>query len=126
MFAAPLILLAIGYTAYAADSGDAAAGKLYFTQMCKACHTAEDGDGGGEIGPSLIGVLGRTAGVGDPRFMYTPALKASKLVWNAATLDRFLADPGMTVPGTAMPLPVPAQKDRDNLIAYFKSLAGAK
>ncbi len=124
MFTAPLILVLIGVAAYAANPGDAVAGKAYFTQMCKQCHTAEDGDGGGEIGPSLVGVFGRTAGVGDTRFSYTPALQGSKLVWNAATLERFLANPAVTVPGTAMPLPVPDQKDRDNLIAYFQSLAG--
>ena len=124
MFTASLILLAIGYAAYAADPGDAATGKAYFTQTCRQCHTAEDGDGGGEIGPSLVGVFGRTAGVGDTRFTYTPALKDSKLVWNLATLDRFLADPATTVPGTTMPLPVPEKKDRDNVIAYFQSLAG--
>ena len=124
MFTAPLILLTIGYAAYGANPGDAAAGKAYFTQACRQCHTAEDGDGGGEIGPALIGVFGRTAGVGDTRFTYTPALKDSKLVWNPATLDRFLTDPATTVPGTTMPLPVPDKQDRDNIIAYFQSLAG--
>ena len=125
MFTVPLIALAIGCAAYAAGPGDAAAGKAYFTQTCRQCHTAEDGDGGGEIGPSLVGVMGRTAGVGDSRFNYTPALKDSKLSWNPATLDRFLTDPASTVPGTTMPLPVPDKKDRDNLIAYFQSLAGS-
>jgi cytochrome c2 len=123
MFTAPLILLAIG-AAYAADPGDAAAGKAYFTQTCKQCHSAEPGDGGGEIGPSLIGVYGRVAGAGDARFDYSKALESSKLVWNVETLDRFLTDPGTAVPGTTMPLPIPVKKDRDNVIAYFHSLAG--
>ena len=124
MFTAPLILLAIG-AAYAANPGDAAAGKAYFTQTCKQCHSAESGDGGGEIGPSLIGVFGRPAGAGDTRFDYSKALENSKLVWNVETLDRFLTDPGTAVPGTTMPLPIPVKKDRDNLIAYFQSLTGA-
>jgi cytochrome c len=125
MFTAPLILFAIGTAAYAADPGDAAAGKAYFTQTCRQCHSAEPGDGGGEIGPSLIGLFGRTAGVGDTRFLYSPALKDSKLVWNQETLERFLTDPATTVPGTTMALPIPVNKDRDNVIAYFQSLAGA-
>ena len=126
LFTVPLILCAIGAVSYAADSGDAAAGKAYFTQTCKQCHSAEAGDGGGEIGPSLIGVFGRPAGVGDERFAYTMALTDSKLIWNQETLNRFLTDPMMTVPGTTMALPIPVQKDRDNIIAYFQSLVGAK
>jgi cytochrome c len=125
MFTAPLILFAIATATYAADPGDAAAGKAYFTQTCRQCHSAEPGDGGGEIGPSLIGLFGRTAGVGDTRFLYSPALKDSKLVWNQETLERFLTDPATTVPGTTMALPIPVNKDRDNVIAYFQSLAGA-
>ena len=125
MFAAPLIVFAIGTAAYAADPGDTAAGKAYFTQTCKQCHSAEAGDGGGEIGPNLVGLFGRPAGVGDDRFAYTKALTDSKLTWNRETLERFLADPPTTVPGTIMALPVPVKKDRDNLIAYFQSLTGA-
>jgi cytochrome c2 len=124
IFTAPLILFAIGNVAYAADPGDPAAGKAYFTQTCKQCHSAEAGDGGGEIGPSLVGVFGRPAGAGDTRFDYSKALENSKLVWNLETLDRFLTDPGTAVPGTTMPLPIPVKKDRDNVIAYFQSLLG--
>ena len=124
MFTVPLILFAIGAAAYAADPGDAGAGKAYFTQTCRQCHSAESGDGSGEIGPSLVGVFGRPAGVGDTRFAYSPALTNSKLVWNAETLERFLTDPATTVPGTTMALPIPVKKDRDNVIAYFQSLVG--
>jgi cytochrome c2 len=124
MFTVPMILLAIGAACYAADPGDAAAGKAYFTQTCRQCHSAEPGDGGGEIGPSLIGLFGRPAGVGDARFAYTQALADSKLVWNLETLDRFLTDPAATVPGTTMALPIPVKKDRANVIAYFQSLSG--
>ncbi len=123
MLTAPLILLVIGVAARAADPGDAAAGKAYFSQTCMQCHTADPAEGGGEIGPSLVGLYGRTAGVGDDRFAYTAALKGSKLVWNQETLERFLADPATTVPGTTMALPIPVKKDRDNVIAYFQSLA---
>lgn len=122
----PTILLAAAVAADAAGPGDPAAGKAYFTEMCIKCHSAEPGDGGGEIGPSLVGVFGRAAGVGDNRFDYSQALKNSGLVWNARTLDHFLADPATAVPGTTMPLPIPSQKDRDNVIAYFQSLAAAR
>jgi cytochrome c2 len=124
MFTAPMVLIAIVAAARAADPGDAAAGKAFFSQTCMQCHTADVNEGGGEIGPSLIGLIGRPAGVGDSRFVYSPALKDSKLVWNPQSLDRFLTDPATAVPGTTMPIPVPAKKDRDNLIAYFQSLSG--
>jgi cytochrome c2 len=126
-FTAPWVLLAFVGAAQAADPGDAAAGKTFFSQTCMQCHTADPNEGGGEIGPSLVGLIGRPAGVGDSRFVYSPALKDSKLLWNPQSLDRFLTDPAAAVPGTTMPIPVPAKKDRDNLIAYFQSLSsGAK
>jgi cytochrome c len=78
----------------------------------------------GMAGPTLFGIFGKAAAVGDEMFPYSQALKDSKLVWNAATLDRFLTNPMATVPGTAMPMPVPEKKDRDNIIAYFQSLIG--
>jgi len=100
------------------------AGKAYFTQVCTQCHSAEPNDGGGEMGPTLYGLFGRAAAVGDEMFPYSKALKDSKLVWNAETLDRFLADPMTTVPGTAMPMSIAVKKDRDDVIAYFQSLTG--
>ncbi len=95
-------------------------------QTCRMCHSAKPGDGGGEIGPTLFGLLGRTAGVGDSAFVYSKALKDSKLVWNTESLDRFLEDPGSTVPGTTMPIPVPEKKDRNNVIAFFQSLVASQ
>ena len=115
-------LLAAGRSTSAAD---AVAGKAYFTQVCAQCHSAEPDDGGGETGPTLFSIFGKAAGVGDAMFPYSKALRDSRLVWNAATLERFLADPMATVPGTLMPMPMPAlaRKDRDDVIAYFRSLA---
>lgn len=121
MLSAPLMLFAI---AGAARAADAVAGKTYFTQVCTQCHSAEPGDGGGEMGPTLFGLLGRSAAVGDEMFPYSKALEDSKLIWDATTLDRFLADPMTMVPGTTMPMPIPEKKDRDDVIAYFQSLAG--
>jgi glucose/arabinose dehydrogenase len=101
---------------------DASAGKSVFRERCAVCHTAESGDNGGAEGPSLIGVLGRAA-ASAPQFSYTSALSNSKLTWDAATLKRFLAAPSSVVPGTLMVIAVPAETDRDSLIAYFQSLS---
>ena len=101
---------------------DASAGKSLFRERCSVCHTAESGDNGGAQGPSLIGIMGRTAG-GAPQFSYTAALRDSKLTWDAASLKRFLAAPTTVVPGTSMVIAVPNDTERDNLIAYFQSVA---
>lgn len=105
-----------------ASAGDPEAGKALFAQQCVACHAIEPGDEGSGQGPSLAGLMGRVAGA-DSVFSYTRALRNSKLVWDAATLDRFLEAPDTLVPGTEMILPVPRKSDRDNLVAYFQSLA---
>jgi glucose/arabinose dehydrogenase/cytochrome c2 len=105
--------------AFAADSD---AGKALFRQRCSVCHTAEAGDNGGAQGPSLIGVVDRAA-ASAPQFSYTSALRDSKLTWDPATLTRFLAAPTDVVPGTSMVLAVPDAADRDNLIAYFRSVS---
>lgn len=68
--------------------------------QCAACHSTERGKTA--FGPSLAAVSGRRAG-SLPGYAYSPALKSSGLTWNAATLDRWLASPQQTVPGTRMP-----------------------
>jgi hypothetical protein len=103
-------------------SADAAAGKSLFRERCSVCHTAESGDNGGAQGPSLIGIMGRAA-ASEAQFPYTAALRDSKLTWNAASLQRFLAAPGAVVPGTSMLVAVPNETERGNLIAYFQSVA---
>ena len=106
-----------------ACAADAQAGKAYFRLVCTQCHTAEATDGGGETGPTLFNLYGAKAGTGDEAFPYSQALKDSQFIWDASILDRFLANPPGAVPGTKMPQPVPEKKDRDDLIAYFQSLA---
>ena len=82
---------------------------------CLACHAlAFD-----RVGPRHCGLLGRQAG-SVAGFAYTPAMKTSRLVWNAETLDRFLENPMQLVPGTAMTYAgVPDRQDRADLIAYL-------
>jgi cytochrome c len=95
-------------------AGDAAAGQDLFLDRCAMCHVAE---GGGQ-GPSLEGVYGRKAAAA-PGFAYSAALKASGVTWTGPELDRFLTNPGVAIPGTAMPITVPDAKQRADLIAYF-------
>jgi glucose/arabinose dehydrogenase/cytochrome c2 len=104
-----------------ASGADAATGRQIFRDRCVLCHSAETGDNGGGQGPSLAHAYGHPAGA-DPTFPFTPALRASGLRWDAATLDRFLADPGSVVPGSLMVLAVPDPAERASLVAYLQSV----
>ncbi|MFL6576043.1 MAG: PQQ-dependent sugar dehydrogenase, partial [Povalibacter sp.] len=112
-----VITLACAFDVSAADVN---AGKSFFKQQCLLCHSAEPNDNGGGQGPNLRGVVGRRAAT-DPQFTYTPALRGSNLTWDPATLSRFLVSPTTVVPGTNMVIAVPAQADRENVIAYLQS-----
>jgi glucose/arabinose dehydrogenase len=116
-----LALLAATAPARGADS---AAGRATFKQQCGLCHTAEPGDNGGAQGPDLTGLFGRKA-ASNPRFSYSTALKNSGLTWDATTLDRFLASPTTVVPGSSMVIPLATDSDRENVIAYLRSVKSA-
>ncbi|MBD8469625.1 MULTISPECIES: c-type cytochrome [unclassified Sphingomonas] len=90
---------------------------------CRACHTVDKGGRNG-IGPNLHGVVGRAAAAA-PGFNYSPALKASKLRWDDATLSEYLASPSKKVPGSRMPIATPDPAKRAAIIAYLKA-AGSK
>jgi cytochrome c len=107
--------------AVSAEAADVAKGKAKFDDACALCHSAVPGDGQGGMGPNLYSLNGKAAGTGDKDFPYTAALKASKLVWNAATLDRFLTAPGKVVPGTEMVVAIPSKTTRDDVVAYLLS-----
>ena len=95
-------------------AGDPKAGEAIYGR-CQACH-ALDYD---RVGPRHCGLLGRRAGA-VKGFEYSPAMKRSRLMWNEQTLDRFLADPLKTVPGTTMTYAgVDDPKERADLIAYL-------
>lgn len=69
-------------------------------KQCASCHQTGVNARGG-FGPQLNGLFGRRAG-STTDFTYSPAMKASGIVWNEQTLSAFLRDPDKTVPGTRM------------------------
>ncbi|EIZ79728.1 cytochrome C class I [Novosphingobium sp. Rr 2-17] len=118
--ATPLVLLqASASHAQAAPAGGAAAGEKTFKQRCAVCHTVAPGAKAG-VGPNLRGVVGRKAGT-SPGFNYSASMKASANVWNAASLDKYLASPGKVVPGTRMVISLPNPADRAAVIAYLQA-----
>ncbi len=98
--------------------GDAAAGKQVFAQ-CSICHSAKPGEN--KMGPSLFGVVGRKSGT-EAGFSYSDAVKKLDLTWNEETLEKWLANPAAMAPGTKMVFRLNSDKQRDNVIAYLKTL----
>jgi len=100
-------------------TGDPQAGEAVYSR-CLACHSLEMH----RTGPKHCGLFGRKAG-SSPGYAYSPAMKRSKIVWDEKTLDRFLADPLKTIPGTTMTYAgVPEARERADLVAYLRK-AGA-
>lgn len=96
--------------------GDAVRGQEIYAR-CGACHSL-DYD---RVGPHHCGVFGRRAGSVEG-FGYSNAMKNSKLVWNSETLDRFIADPMKTVPGTTMGYAgISDPQERADLLAYLRA-----
>jgi cytochrome c len=99
-------------------AGDAAAGEQVFAR-CMVCHSPKAGEN--KIGPSLAGVFGRKSGSA-PGYNYSPALKSAGITWDEQELDKYLANPPADVHGTKMVISVPNAEDRQNVIAYLKTL----
>jgi nitrite reductase (NO-forming) len=106
-------------------AGDPAAGRQVF-RKCRACHSLEAGKNG--LGPSLAGIVGEKAAA-VTGYNFSPAMKASNLVWDAATLDAYLTDPQKVVPGNKMPFPgLKTERERSAVIALLAAnpKSGAK
>lgn len=102
-------------------TGDPAAGKARFV-VCASCH-AVSASAPRKAGPHLAGVVGAKAGVQDPSFTYSSALRTAAPRWTEANLDAFLTSPARMLPGNRMAFAgLPRKQDRDNIIAYLKTL----
>lgn len=101
--------------AMAVPSGDSQRGAEIY-ERCQACHALERN----RTGPKHCGLLGRAAGTAPGFQNYSAALKGSGIVWDRDSLDRFLADPLGTVPGTRMGYAgVKDPQERADLIAFL-------
>ncbi len=91
-----IAMLGTGTPAMAVD------GAALFKSRCGTCHW-DPGQAGEKprIGPSLKGVIGRTAGSSDFK-RYSPAMKKAGFSWTASNLDAYLDNPRGNVSGTTM------------------------
>jgi cytochrome c len=109
------MLVATAFTSHVRGA-DVEKGKALFEQ-CAACHSL---DGTGDYdGPTLKGVIGRKAGSLED-YRYSAAMKRSDVVWDAATIDKYVADPQAFVPGNRMAFAGISDKtQREDLIAFL-------
>jgi cytochrome c len=87
---------------------------LSLYQSCAGCHSLDEND----VGPKHRGVIGRRA-ASVPGYAYSAALKKSNIVWDKATLDRWLAGPQKLAPGSKMFFSVSNAQNRADIIAYL-------
>jgi cytochrome c len=100
----------------AALAADAGRGKQLYESRCIGCHSIDEN----RVGPAHRGVFGRKAGAAKG-FDFSPALKASRVIWNEKTLDRWLTNPEATIPGQKMGFAVPQAADRADIIEYLRA-----
>ena len=105
--------------ALAASLKDPVRGRDAFDKRCTGCHALDKI----KVGPPLRGVYGRRAGK-DPQFAYSNAVKAAPVVWDEATLDRWLSDTESVIPGNDMAFRLNDPADRANITAYLRHLSG--
>lgn len=111
------VVVAVFAASLAVAHADAVRGKSLYESRCIGCHSVEQN----RVGPSHRGIVGRKAG-GVKTFDYSPALKTSKLVWDVALLQKWLADPEALIPGQRMGYSVDEAKDRLDLAEYLATL----
>lgn len=106
---AALALLGLASPASALAQPAAPDGERLLRGRCGACHGIDGGQK--RPGPHLAGVVGRQAATLDG-VDYSPALRASGIVWDERNLDAYMAGPAELVPGTSMKLVLrdPAQR----------------
>ncbi len=124
---AGISFFAMGATS--AIAGDATKGKKVFNK-CKACHSPVKGVN--RIGPSLFGIVGRQCGsVPKARYssVYKTACAKAPFAWDEEKIGMYIADPSKFLSDIAgekkrstMTLKLPKPKDRDDIIAYLKTL----
>jgi cytochrome c len=112
-----LLVAFLAEAASPALAADAIRGEALYNSRCVACHSLD----ANRVGPKHRGVFGRKAG-SLPDFSYSRAVEGAGVVWDDATLDRWLADPQAFIPGQRMNFRVADPTDRADLIAYLKTL----
>lgn len=106
-----------------AQAGDVAAGKSVY-KKCVACHFHNKEKL--KVGPHLVGIVGRKAGIVEG-YRYSKGLKKAAeegLVWDEDSLDKYLEKPrGFIKRGKMAFAGLRDPQDRANVIAFLKAEA---
>ena len=113
--AIPLLLVA---ATAAAEPGNVERGQRMF-RTCAACHSLQPDKN--MTGPSLSGIWNRKAGAVSGFSRYSPALKSADVVWDDQTLDAWITNPQLVIPGNEMTFPgIRDPQQRVDLLAFLK------
>ena len=117
------LLVALDVPAHAAPTAVNAqqieSGRRLFAR-CAGCHAVGPRARHG-FGPQLNGVAGRKAGSA-AGYVYSPALKNARLVWNEQNLVAFIRDSEKVVPGNKMRfLSFMSEKQAAEIVAYLRT-----
>ncbi len=123
LFATAVLAASLFGAMPAKADGDPVAGKKVFNK-CMACHDAKTDKN--KVGPSLMTVIGRTAGTLESYLSkYSDNMKelgASGVVWDDANLTNYLHNPKEMAPKGKMAFPgLKSDEDVANVIAYLKA-----
>ena len=99
-----------------AQAANALDGEKLFERRCGGCHSMDKD----KEGPRLRGVYGRKAGSVET-FEYSAALKSSGLVWDEATLGKWLTNTDAVVKGSDMDLSLSNAQERAAIIGFLKA-----
>ena len=100
---------------------DVAHGKQ-ISARCQQCHDLTKG-GPNMIGPNLWDIVNRPR-ASHPGYSYSTPMMANHDPWTYEKLFEYLKQPQMMVPGTKMTFAgLPSAKDRNDLIAYLRTLS---
>ncbi|MGP9688182.1 c-type cytochrome [Psychrobacter sp. AOP22-C1-C5] len=103
--------------------GDATNGAAIYKQACSQCHQLNAGLN--KKGPQLMNIYGAPAAQLKD-YNYSEGLMQSGWVWDAKTLDPYIADAQKAMPDSKMLSdPMPDVKERTDLIAYLSTLRAA-
>ncbi len=117
LFVAVVMALVSG-SAFA--GGDPTKGAEIYKKKCLSCHPKTAGRH--KMGPSLANIFGRKAGT-VPGFHKYKGLKGSEIVWDATSMDQWIANPKKFIgKKTSMVYKLKNAKKRADVIEYMKTI----
>ena len=85
-----------------APAADAASnGRAAFNNHCRTCHSLKEGDD--RLGPSLYRIFGAELRMRNGKHNSALDSSSSKIIWDEATLERFIANPDLVIPNDMEP-----------------------